>query len=180
MTYEINLSEKLYAFVANWYIDWHGPHVDPIFVISACAKAHKITYYDRDKAVEVYTARIRDMFDRIGTSLSYDACRLYVPDRIPQNSVYMIRDRAMGIHVPSIVKDYEDDGYVITPTGYVYTPDMWEGLKEQMAPIGTIDIYSHFTKLPGGTRQQIADRYAGLYRQTHDDVWEPYKVSPQS
>lgn len=180
MTYEINLSEKLYAFVANWYIDWHGPHVDPIFVVSACAKANKITYYDRDKAVAEYMARIRDMFDRIGTSLSYDACRLYVPDRIPQNNVYMIRDRAMGIHVPSIVKDYEDDGYVVAPTGYIYTPDMWEGLKEQMAPIGTIDIYSHFTKLPGGTRQQIADRYAGLYRQTHDDVWEPYKVNPQS
>ena len=179
MTYEINLSGKLYAFVADWYISWHRLIVDPIFVISACAKAQKITYYDRDKAVAEYTARIKDMFGRIGVSLSYDACTVYAPDRVPIDSVYAIRDRALGIHVPSIVKDYEDDGYVIAPTGYIYTPDMWDGLKEQMAPIGTIDIYSHLTGLPGGTRQQIADRYAGLYRQTHDDVWEPYKANPQ-
>ena len=180
MTYEINLSEKLYAFVADWYISWHRPIVDPIFVLSACAKANKITYYDRDKAVAEYAARIRDMFDRIGVSLSYNACTVYVPDWVPVNTVYMIRDRALNIHVPSIVKAYEDDGYVITPTGRVYTPDMWDGLKEQMAPIGTIDIYSHLTGLPGGTRQQIADRYAGLYRQTHDDVWEPYKATQEN
>lgn len=180
MTYEINLSEKLYAFVADWYSDWHGPHVDPIFVISACSKAQKITYYDRNKAVAEYTERIRDMFDRIGVSLSYDACTVYAPDRVPINTVYMIRDRALSIHVPSIVKAYEDDGYVITPTGYVYTPDMWDGFKEQMAPIGTIDIYSHLTGLPGGTRQQIADRYAGLYRQIRDEVWEPYKATQEN
>lgn len=176
MTYEINLSEKLYSFVADWYSNWHRPIVDPIFVISACAKAQKITYYDRDKAVAEYTARIRDMFDRIGVSLSYNACTVYAPDWVPINTVYMIRDRALHIHVPSIVKAYEDDGYVITPTGRIYTSDMWDGLREQMAPIGTIDIYSHLTGLPGGTRQQIADRYAGLYRQTNDDVWEPYKA----
>lgn len=174
MTYEINLSEKLYAFVADWYSPWYGPHVDPIFVVSACAKAQKITYYDRDKAVADYTARIKDMFGRISVSLSYDACTIYAPDRVPIDSVYAMRDRALSIHLPSIVKAYEDDGYVITPTGRVYTPDMWDGLREQMATIGTIDIYSHLTGLPGGTRQQIADRYAELYRQTHDETWGPY------
>lgn len=175
MTYEIDLSKDLYDLVADRYRPDHGPHTDPTFIVTSCAACAGMGYYDRDKAVQTYTDRIRDMYGRIGVRLSRNACTAYTTDGPHRSAAYAIRDRAMDIDVLSIVRAYKDDGWVVTPTGCVLRPESWKSLVKDMWSDGTIDIYSQVTALPGGTRQQIADAYAKEYKAIYGDTWSPYR-----
>lgn len=174
MTYKIDLSKELYDWIANLYRPGHGPHVDPTFIITSCAASMGIDYYDRDKAVKTYVDRIKDMFDRIGVKLSKDICTAYAPDQPHAADVYALMDRIIGIDVTAIIKAYEDDGWIITPTGSIIHPDEWDNFAKNMDTHGGVDIYSRVTGMPGGTRQQIADRYAEIYQETYGSTWGPY------
>lgn len=174
MSYRINLSKELYGWIANLYRPDHGPHVDPAFIVTSCAASMGIDYYDRDKAVKTYVDRIKDMFARIDVKLSKNICTAYAPDQPHAAAVYAMMNRIMGIDVTTIVRAYEDDGWVITPTGSIIQPTEWDNFTKNMNTCGTVDIYSQVTGIPGGTRQQIADRYAEIYQETYDKAWGPY------
>lgn len=175
MSYKINLSEELYG----WAIEQHHPshkHITPYIVITTHADNLGIEYYDRDAAIGLYVSRIQAIFDRIGVTLSGDACTLYVPDQPHYAAAYTLLDRALAINIDAIIKAYEDDGWVITPTGSVIGPDEWEAFTDNMAPEDddAPNLYAQVTKYPGGTRQQITDRYAAAYRRAYGKAWGPY------
>lgn len=175
MTYKINLSEELYG----WAIEQHHPstaHITPYIVITTHAAEAGIEYYDRDAAISLYINRIRGIFERIGVRLSADACTAYVPDQPHYAAAYALITRAIFIDIDAIIKAYEDDGWVVTPTGSVIDPEEWEAFAENMTPEtdDAENLYAQVTRDPGGTRQQIADLYAAAYRTAYGRTWGPY------
>ncbi|QHJ82717.1 MAG: hypothetical protein [Caudoviricetes sp.] len=175
MSYEINLSEELYGWTINQPHPSHR-HVTPYIVITTHADNLGIEYYDRDAAIGLYISRIRGIFDRIGVRLSADACTAYVPDQPHYAAAYALITRAILIDIDAIIRAYEDDGWVVTPTGSVIGPDEWEAFADDMTPEtdDAPNLYAQVTSDPGGTRQQITDLYAAAYRTTYGKTWGPY------
>lgn len=175
MSYKINLSEELYG----WAIEQHHPshkHITPYIVITTHAANAGVEYYDRDAAIGLYVSRIEAMFDRIDVRLSEDDCTAYVTDQPHYAAAYALLARAIDIDIDAIIKAYEDDGWVVTKTGSIISPEEWEAFAENMTPEtdDAPNLYAQVTKYPGGTRQQITDRYAAAYRRAYGKAWGPY------
>ncbi len=175
MTYKIDLSEELYG----WAIEQHHPstaYITPYIVITTHAANMGIEYYDRDAAISLYISRIRSIFGLIDVRLSADACTAYVPDQPHYAAAYALITRAILIDIDAIIRAYEDDGWVVTPTGSVIDPEEWEAFTDNFSPEDddSINLYAQITRRPGGTRQQITDHYAEAYRKAYGKTWGPY------
>lgn len=174
MTYEINLSKELYGPTVGRYQPDYGPLMDPPSVIISCAAYYGTTYYNRQRAVEEYTERVRAYFGRVPVLLSPDSLIAYPVDEFHCRSARITIERIFrGVDIKSIIDSWEDDGWVVLPGGNIIGPDKWADLKKQMQPQGAIDLYAQVTGIPGGTRQQIADRYAVAYRRVYGRSWDP-------
>lgn len=174
MTYEINLSTELYGPTVGRYQQDYGPLMTPTSVVISCAAHYGITYYDRQRAVREYTERVRAYFGRVPVLLSPDSLIAYPVDESHCRSARITIERIFrGVDIKTIIDSWADDGWVVLPGGDIVSPDRWDDLKKQMQPQGAVDIYAQVTGIPGGTCQQIVDRYATAYRRVYGKSWHP-------
>lgn len=174
MTYEIDLSAELYGPTVGRYQPEHGPLMTPTSVIISCAAYHDIAYYNRVRATQDYIEKVRAFFGTVPTLLSQDSLIAYPVDASHCFSARMEIDKIMRkINIQAIIKSWEDDGWVYLPDGNTVPPEKWNDLKKQMRPQSDIDLYAQVTSIPGGTRQQIADRYADAYKRVYGITWHP-------
>lgn len=132
-------------------------------------------WYDVDTAVKDLINHVQKIVKPADAIVSEDGMTATEP-RVSDVSVLDLLDRADEINIKAICDLAEDDKWVVSPYGQVYSSDVWPSLYGLMDRDIAESLES--TMCPC-TCQAFADAYALAHEEKYDEEWEPYTQHPQ-
>lgn len=177
---ELDLFEEVYARVID--VDPNRIMESYTEVWEVLEKAGKnaemdVSHVNLHSAAEDYIARIRYILEPMRVEVSDDGRTAtlkgtYTDRDIDQLTTTYI-DRILAINVPTLLASHIDDGYVVTPSGRIFSPKDWDWLVGQMEPGIRERVFREYGPC---TNQDFADAYNERYAVTYWEVWGPYQA----
>ena len=177
---EMDLFEEVYARVID--VDPNRIMESYTEVWEVLEKAGKnaemdVSHVNLHSAAEDYIARIRYILEPMRVEVSDDGRTATLKGTYTDRDIDRLTttyiDRILAINVPTLLASHIDDGYVVTPSGRIFSPKDWDWLVGQMEPGIRERVFREYGPC---TNQDFADAYNERYEVTYWEVWGPYQV----
>ena len=177
---ELDLFEEVYARVID--VDPNKIMESYTEVWEVLEKAGKnaemdVSHVNLHSAAEDYIARIRYILEPMHVEVSDDGRTATLKGTYTDRDIDRLTttyiDRILAINVPTLLASHIDDGYVVTPSGRIFSPKDWDWLVGQMEPGIRERVFRDYGPC---TNQDFADAYNDIYEFTYGLVWEPYQA----
>ncbi len=177
---ELDLFEEVYARVID--VDPNRIMESYTEVWEVLEKAGKnaemdVSHVNLHSAAEDYIARIRYILEPMRVEVSDDGRTATLKGTYTDRDIDRLTttyiDRILAINVPTLLASHIDDGYVVTPSGRIFSPKDWDWLVGQMEPGIRERVFREYGPC---TNQDFADAYNERYAVTYWEVWGPYQA----
>lgn len=136
-----------------------------------------VSHVNLHSAAEDYIARIRYILEPMRVEVSDDGRTATLKGTYTDRDIDRLTttyiDRILAINVPTLLASHIDDGYVVTPSGRIFSPKDWDWLVGQMEPGIRERVFREYGPC---TNQDFADAYNERYAVTYWEVWGPYQA----
>lgn len=177
---EMDLFEEVYARVID--VDPNRIMESYTEVWEVLEKAGKnagmdVSHVNLHSAAEDYIARIRYILEPMRVEVSDDGRTATLKGTYTDKDIDRLTttyiDRILAINVPTLLASHIDDGYVVTPSGRIFSPKDWDWLVGKMEPAIRERVFKEYGPC---TNQDFADAYNERHEATYWEVWEPYQA----